>query len=111
MAPAKGKAPPAGIAAPAGEEAYDLDEESVGDEGAAGPAAAKAQVSINKLIRPGASLSGDVTFASGAKGEWWVDERGRLGLNPAAGSAKPTQDDVLDFQQALQDEVRKKYGR
>ena len=59
-------------------------------------------VTLSKLVRPGAAMSGDVTFASGAKAEWFVDTMGRLGLNPALGSARPTQDDLRDFQTELQ---------
>lgn len=62
----------------------------------------KTQVSVSKLVRPGAAMSGDVTFASGAKAEWFVDSYGRLGLNPTAGSAKPTEDDIREFQLELQ---------
>jgi len=43
-----------------------------------------------------------VTFASGAKAEWFLDPSGRLGLNPAKGSSKPTEDDLVAFQEELQ---------
>ena len=59
-------------------------------------------VTVSKLIRPGAAMSGEVTFASGAKAEWFLDATGRLGLNPAPDSKRPTQDDVREFQVELQ---------
>lgn len=59
-------------------------------------------ITVSKLVRPGAAMSGDVQFASGAKAEWFVDSMGRLGLNPATGSSKPTEDDIQDFQIELQ---------
>ncbi|MBT3378318.1 MAG: hypothetical protein HN742_11025 [Lentisphaerae bacterium] len=59
-------------------------------------------ITVSKLVRPGASMSGDVEFASGAKAEWFVDSMGRLGLNPAPGSGKPTEDDIQEFQIELQ---------
>ena len=65
----------------------------------------KAKVAISKLVRPGASMSGDVEFASGAKAEWFVDSMGRLGLNPTSGSEKPTEDDLMDFQTELQQKL------
>ncbi len=65
----------------------------------------KTKLSISKLVRPGASMSGDVEFASGAKAEWFVDSMGRLGLNPASGSEKPTEDDLMDFQTELQQKL------
>ena len=55
-------------------------------------------ITVNKVVRPGASMSGDVEFASGAKAEWFVDAMGRLGLNPAPGSSKPTESDLQEFQ-------------
>jgi len=64
--------------------------------------ATRTVVTVSKLVRPGAAMSGDVTFASGAKAEWFVDTMGRLGLNPASGSARPTQDDLREFQIELQ---------
>jgi hypothetical protein len=69
---------------------------------AAGKAGKSTQVTVHKVVRPGASMSGEVQFASGAKGEWFVDSYGRLGLAPAAGSSKPTEDDVQEFQLELQ---------
>jgi len=55
-------------------------------------------VTVSKLVRPGTSLSGDVTFASGAHGEWYIDNMGRLGLALAEGSSKPDENDIRSFQ-------------
>lgn len=59
------------------------------------------RVTISKVVRPGAALSGDVVFKSGVRAEWYVDAMGRLGLNPE-GEARPTEDDLQDFQEELQ---------
>lgn len=76
---------------------------------AGGPAAAGgAQVTISKIVQPGAMISGSVVFKSGAKAEWHVDNMGRLGLNQEEGADKPTEDDLVDFQEALQREVQGK---
>ncbi len=80
----------------AGPEATVLDATPAG----AGPG--KTSVTVSRLVRPGAAMSGDVTFASGAKAEWFLDQAGRLGLNPAKGSSKPTEDDLVAFQDELQ---------
>lgn len=95
-APAAAKKP----AAPAGgaPATYDLDS----PEAATGGEGARTVVNISRLVRPGSVMSGDVTFASGAKGDWSLDQRGRLALNLAPESAKPTQEDMLDFQEELQ---------
>lgn len=63
---------------------------------------ARTQVTVSRVVRPGAAMSGDVTFASGAKGEWWVDSYGRPGLSLAKGSSKPTEEDVQEFSVELQ---------
>lgn len=62
----------------------------------------KLRVEVSKLVRPGSMFSGTVTFKSGASGEWFVDQMGRLGLTPATGSAAPTQEDIQEFQVELQ---------
>ncbi len=72
-------------------------------EAAAAPATSgKTKVTVSKLVRPGAAISGDVEFASGAKGDWYVDNLGRLGFNPAEGSGQPDQNDLREFQVELQ---------
>ena len=63
-------------------------------------------VDVDKVVRPGVQLSGSVTFASGAKGTWYIGQRG-LGVEPEEGSAKPTQKDVILFQRKLQEVLQK----
>ena len=70
-----------------------------------GAAPGKTQVSMSKVVRPGAAVSGDVTFASGAKAEWYVDHYGRLGINPASDSDQPTEEDLQEFQTELQKQL------
>lgn len=60
------------------------------------------KVTVSKLVRPGASMSGEVEFASGGRAEWYVDAYGRLGLNQPEGSPKPTEQDLREFQVELQ---------
>ncbi len=60
------------------------------------------RITVSRLVRPGASMSGEVTFASGAEAEWFVDSYGRLGLNPKPGSSRPTESDLREFQVELQ---------
>jgi len=86
------------------EEDWDEEENDLADEtsDAPPPATGKTKVTISKLIRPGAAISGDVEFSSGAKGEWFVDSMGRIGFNPAEGSGQPNQNDLREFQKELQ---------
>lgn len=83
-----------------GEGEADLDEASGDDVPPDG--GGKTKVTVSKLVRPGAALSGDVEFSSGAKGDWYVDNMGRLGFNPAEGSGQPNQNDLQEFQKELQ---------
>ena len=63
---------------------------------------ARTTVSISKLVRPGAMVSGSVDFGSGAKGDWYLDQTGRLGFTPGPNSSKPTELDLQEFQMELQ---------
>lgn len=86
--------------------------EAVPSEPASEPAAedkalgsGQTRVTVSKLVRPGAAMSGEVEFGSGARGEWYIDAYGRPGLSLAEGSAQPTQDDVVEFQEALRQKL------
>ena len=58
-------------------------------------------ISVDQMPAPGAMLSGYARFSSGAKGHWFLDEMGRLGLEPELGSSKPTQKDMQEFSTEL----------
>ena len=62
------------------------------------------EVNISSIVRPGCVLSGDVTFRSGIKADWYVDQYGRLGMDPK-GEETPTESELQEFQQALQMQV------
>ncbi len=66
------------------------------------PGKSGVKVTISKLARPGAAMSGNVQFSSGAKAEWILGNDGRLGLQPEPGSAKPSELDIQEFQEELQ---------
>ena len=59
-------------------------------------------VEVSKLVRPGAAVSGTVKFGSGASGEWYLDQFGRLGFIPDEGSGQPDQQDIQEFQVEVQ---------
>jgi len=54
-------------------------------------------ISVDQVPAPGAMLSGYARFSSGAKAHWFLDEMGRLGIEPELGSSKPTQKDTQEF--------------
>jgi hypothetical protein len=61
------------------------------------PTSAKLSISVDQVPAPGAMLSGYARFSSGAKAHWFLDEMGRLGVDPELGSGKPTPQDMQEF--------------
>jgi hypothetical protein len=79
------------------------------DEAEAIPASGggKVSVTVDQITRPGALVSGKVTFSDGQPADWYLDQMGRLGLVPQQQGYKPSAADVQDFQLALQQEMAK----
>jgi hypothetical protein len=71
------------------------------------PAGGRVSISVDQLTRPGALVSGGVTFSDGQQAEWYLDQTGRLGVIPKQKGYKPAAIDVQEFQLALQDELAK----
>ena len=69
--------------------------------------ASKVNVSVDQLARPGAVVSGKVTFSDGKIAEWILDQTGRLGVVPSEKGYKPPATDLQEFQIALQAELQK----
>jgi len=57
----------------------------------------KLSVSMDQMPAPGSMLSGYARFSSGAKAHWFLDEAGRLGMEPELGTGKPTPADMQEF--------------
>lgn len=87
-APEAAKAP---AAAPGDADVFDLE-----DAGGA------VRVTIDRIKRPEAALSGSVVFGDGQRAQWFVDAYGRLGLDPDTPGYKPSRADIEDFQVELQ---------
>jgi hypothetical protein len=64
-------------------------------------------VAVDQLARPGAVVSGQVTFSDGKKADWHIDQTGRLGLAPQEAGYRPPAADVQQFQIALEAELSK----
>ena len=84
--------------APPADEEVDL---SAVEEEKTAPPSDTVQVTVSKLARPDAAMSGNYECPSGAKGEWMIDNFGRPGLIPAPDSPKPTAEEMRQFQEAL----------
>ena len=67
----------------------------------------KVSVSVDHLARPGALVSGKVTFSDGNRAEWYLDQAGRLGLVPQQAGYRPPAPDLQQFQMALETELSK----
>lgn len=71
------------------------------------PTAVGVSVTVDKLARPGALVSGNVTFSDEQQAAWYLDQTGRLGVVPKQQGYKPSPGDVQDFQMALESELAK----
>lgn len=72
-----------------------------------GAAAGNVSLSVDQLARPGALVSGKVTFSDGMNADWYLDQSGRLGVVPQQQGYKPSAADVQQFQLALEREMTK----
>ena len=64
-------------------------------------------VTVDQIARPGAIVSGKVTFSDGQKAEWYLGQSGRLGVIPGQPGYKPSAADVQEFQTSLQEQLQK----
>ncbi len=71
------------------------------------PAPGKVSISVDQLARPGAMVSGKVTFSDGNSADWYFDQSGQLGLVPQRPGYRPPAADVQQFQVALDAELNK----
>ncbi len=62
----------------------------------------KVSVTIDQITRPGAMISGRAVFSDGETAGWYLDQTGRLGLDPNTAGYRPSQQDVMDFQVELE---------
>lgn len=63
-------------------------------------------LSVDRITRPNALISGKVLFSDGQKAEWSIDQTGRPMLNPETIGYRPSQEDIMKFQVELQRAVQ-----
>jgi hypothetical protein len=63
---------------------------------------------IDRIMKPGALVSGTVVFSDGKSGSWGLDQGGRLALDMGDPDYKPTEDDIAAFQQKLKATLEKR---
>src|SRR5437879_9916692 len=94
-----GKRAAAGTPAAAEElEADEEDREVPPGTDLAAPGAGGVSVKVDQVTRPGALVSGNVTFSDGNSAVWYLDQLGRLGLAPKQQGYKPSPADLQPFQ-------------
>ena len=64
------------------------------------------RVEVDTITRPGAMVSGNVTFSDAQVADWYLDMEGRPGLAPRTPGYRPTQADIMDFQTKLDAALR-----
>ncbi|MGO9204309.1 MAG: hypothetical protein ACLQM8_27635 [Limisphaerales bacterium] len=94
---------PSGAAAPAARGGN----RSAASPGAAAPKSRPGEVSlsVDQVARPGAMVSGKVTFSDGNSADWYFDQSGQLGLVPQQPGYRPPPADLQQFQTALNEEL------
>lgn len=106
--PPKTPEPPAPAKAPLNAKPVPPQEQAVEDDAPLPPAGSgKVSVTVDQITRPGAIVSGKVTFSDSQTADWYLDQMGRLGVVPKQQGYKPAAADVQEFQAALQQEMAK----
>ncbi len=75
----------------------DIENDDVDESGTIG----EVRVSLDQLPIPGALMSGKVSFSDGQKGRWYLDQSGRLGIDPDATGYEPSLEDLAAFREEL----------
>jgi hypothetical protein len=70
-------------------------------------AGAKVAITLDRLVMPGAMVSGSVTFSDGVKARWLIDQNGRFGLEPETPGYRPSNPDLQAFQMQLRGELQR----
>ncbi len=71
------------------------------------PASGRVSVKVDSITKPGAMVSGTVTFSDGKDSTWYLDQTGRLGMVPAEAGYRPPEPDIAEFQALLEQELAK----
>src|SRR4051812_35980303 len=102
------KAAPAASPAPAaGTQPLPDEEDELLPEPPFSGGSGKVSVTVDTLTRPGALVSGNVTFSDGQSAVWYLDQMGRLGLAAKQTGYRPSAADLQEFQMELQTEMQK----
>ena len=76
-------------------------------DASSGLSAGRVTVTVDRVTRPGALVSGGVTFRDGVTAQWQLDQAGRMGLSSSQPGYKPSAADVQAFQLELDKEFQR----
>ncbi len=96
----------------AADEDADMSAPDFVDDAAGGPPVPPAGpggvvLDVDRIVRPGAVVSGTVTFSDGVSGKWALDQMGRLMLETPQKGYQPSPADVQSFQVQLQTQLQR----
>lgn len=60
-------------------------------------------IELSSVMRPGMIAAGSVAFSDGVKASWEIDQNGRLRLEGAPEAYRPSESDLMDFQNKLRE--------
>jgi hypothetical protein len=64
-------------------------------------------VTLDRIMKPGALVSGEAVFPGNQKIQWFLDRSGRVAIHQAPPGFAPSQDEALAFQTALREALMK----
>ena len=85
----------------------DLPEEDLPEDEGIPAAPGGVTLELDRIVRPGAVVSGTVTFSDGVAGKWALDQAGRLMLETPQKGYQPSPADVQSFQRELQAQLQR----
>ncbi len=80
-----------------------LDHDAAGE----GPENVGVKVTLDAVLRPGAIISGKADFGGGNISSWWLDQSGRLGMDPGDPAFRPSEEQLIAFQSELRAVIQK----
>lgn len=86
--------------------AEDFAEDAPGDLPAPPAGPGEVVLDLDRIVRPGSVVSGNVTFSDGVAGKWALDQMGRLMLETPQKGYQPSPADVQSFQRQLQTQLQ-----
>jgi hypothetical protein len=92
---------------PTGDDYPAAEETGVPEPEPAPAGASTLSLEVDRIMRPGAVVSGSVTFSDGVAGKWALDQMGRLMLDTPQKGYQPTPADVQAFQRELQTQLQR----